>query len=146
MVTEAAVVLVRSGRVLILERGAGRSVGAILGIPDRAPRRGQSGRPAAGHAGDLQEAIKRVTGITARIGPPMKTIAYSVTKHRVKLIVHLARAPSGDARAGPGPGDARWVEPEQLGEYTFSSAGRRLIAWIRPRSEFHALERLDSDS
>ena len=147
-----------SGRVLILERARG-SLGAILGIPDGAPRRGQS-RPAdpRADAGDLRESISRVTGITARIGPPVKTIAYSVTKHRVKLIVHLAEASSGDAMPGPGLVDARWVEPERLGDFTFSSAGRRLIAWIREvstkrivpgradRSEFHALKCLDSDS
>ena len=44
-----------------------------------------------------------------------------------------AGARPGRARAGPGPGliDARWVEPERLGDFTFSSAGRRLIARIQ---------------
>jgi hypothetical protein len=85
----------------------------------------------SGHAGDLPKSIRLVTGLTARIGPQVKTIAYTVTKHRVKLLVHLAEAPSGDAIPGPGLRSARWVEPEALGDYTFSSAGRRLIAWIR---------------
>jgi A/G-specific adenine glycosylase len=145
-VREAAVVLVRDRRVLILERAAGGLWERFWEFPtvhlDGVNPAGRS----AGHAGDLQESIFRVTGITAQIGPPLKTIGYSVTKHRVKLIVHLARARSGDARPGPGLVDARWVEVDRLGEYTFSSAGRRLIAWISCCSEFHALECLDSDS
>ena len=60
----------------------------------------------------------------------MKTIAYSVTKHRVKMIVHLARRHRAMPSRARAWSSARWVEPERLGEYTFSSAGRRLIAWI----------------
>jgi A/G-specific adenine glycosylase len=145
-VTEAAVVLVRDRRVLILERGPGGLWDRFWEFPTVHlegvnPAGRTSGRP-----GDFQDAIERVTGIAARIGPPRKTIGYSVTKHRVKLIVHLARAQSGDARPGPGLLDARWVEPERLSDFTFSSANRRLIAWIMSSSEFHSLEGLDSDS
>ncbi len=145
-VTEAAVVLVRNGRVLILERGPGGLWERFWEFPTvHLEGVNPAGRP-PGHAGDLQEPIKHLTGITARIGPPAKTIAYSVTKHRVKLIAHLARARAGDLRAGPAFLDARWVEPGRLGDYTFSSPSRRLIAWLASSSEFHALERLDSDS
>ena len=50
-------------------------------------------------------------------------------------------------RPGPGLVDARWVEPERLGDYTFSSAGRRADRVDQVSgSEFHALERLDSDA
>jgi A/G-specific adenine glycosylase len=129
-VTEAGVVVVRDGRVLILRRGPGGLWEQFWEFPtvhlDGVNPAGRSW----GDRGDLRESISRVTGITARIGPPVKTIAYSVTKHRVKMIVHLAKASSGDAKPGPGLVDARWVEPERLGDFTFSSAGRRLIAWI----------------
>jgi A/G-specific adenine glycosylase len=146
LVTEAAVVLVRNGRVLILERGPGGLWERFWEFPTvHLEGVNPAGRP-PGHGSDLQEPIKRMTGITARIGPPTKTIAYSVTKHRVKLIVHLAEAQSGDLRAAPGFSGARWVELPRLGEFTFSSPNRRLIGWIASSSEFHALERLDSDS
>ncbi len=130
-VTEAVVVVVRrDGRVLILRRGPGGLWEQFWEFPtvhlDGVNPAGRS----IGDGGDLRESIRRVTGITARVGPPVKTIAYSVTKHRVKMIVHLAEALSGDALPGPGLVDARWVEPERLGDYTFSSAGRRLIAWF----------------
>ena len=145
-VTEAAVVLMRDRRVLIVERARGGLWERFWEFPtvhlDGVNPAGRSpGRP-----GDLEEAIKQVTGLRARIGPPSKTIAYSVTKHRVKLIVHLASADSGDARPGPGLVDARWILPRALGDFTFSSPNRRLIVWIKSSSEFHALECPDSDS
>jgi A/G-specific adenine glycosylase len=146
LVTEAAVVLVRNGRVLILERGPGGLWERFWEFPTVHLEGVNPASRLPGHAGDLQEPIKRMTGITAQIGPAAKTIAYSVTKHRVKLNVHLAEARAGDLRAGPGCLDARWVEPRRLGDYTFSSPNRRLIAWLASSSEFHALERLDSDS
>ena len=130
-VTEAAVVMLRQGRVLILERASGGLWERFWEFPTvHLEGVNPAGRSAC-LAGDLRESIRRVTGITARIGPQVKTIAYSVTKHRVKLLVHLARASSGDAVPGPGLTDARWVRPEELGDYTFSSAGRRVIAWIK---------------
>jgi A/G-specific adenine glycosylase len=144
-VTEAGVVAVRGGRVLIVKRAPGGLWADFWEFPTvHVEGVNPAGRSSAA-AGDLQESIGRVTGITARIGRPVKTITYSVTKHRVKLIVHLAEASEGDATPGPGLVEARWVEPERLGDYTFSSAGRRLIAWVREESEFHALERLDAD-
>jgi A/G-specific adenine glycosylase len=130
-VTEAAVVIVRGGTVLIMERAPGGLWERFWEFPTvHLDGVNPAGRSSA-RAGDLQDSIRRVTGITARIGPQVKTIAYSVTKHRVKLLVHLAEASSGDAIPGPGLMGARWVRPEELGDYTFSSAGRRLIAWMR---------------
>jgi A/G-specific adenine glycosylase len=145
-VTEAAVVLVREGRILILERAPGGLWERFWEFPTVHLEGVNPAGRLTGSALDLSESIRRVTGITALVSAPKKTIAYSVTKHRVKLIVHLAQALAGDAIPGPGLTDARWVEPEDLGKYTFSSAGRGLIAWIKTCSELHMLERLDSDS
>jgi A/G-specific adenine glycosylase len=145
-VTEAAVVLVRDRRVLILERGVGGLWERFWEFPTVHLEGVNPAARSTGRPGDLNEVVQRVTGLSARIGPPLKTIGYSVTKHRVKLFVHLASAQSGDPRPGPGLVDARWVDLERLGEFAFSSPNRRLIAWLTSSSEFHALERLDSDS
>jgi A/G-specific adenine glycosylase len=130
-VTEAAVVMSHQGRVLILERASGGLWERFWEFPTVHLHGVNPAGRSSCEAGDLRESIRHVTGITARIGPQVKTIAYSVTKHRVKLSVHLAEALSGDPIPGPGLTGARWVRPEELGDYTFSSAGRRLIAWIR---------------
>jgi hypothetical protein len=58
------------------------------------------------------------------------TLRYSVTNHRVKLVVHGGLAESGKLKPGPGLVDVRWVEPAELGARAFSSAGRRVIRWI----------------
>ena len=145
-VTEAAVVLLRKGRILILERAPGGLWERFWEFPTVHLEGVNPAGRLTGHALDLSESIRRVTGITALVSAPKKTIAYSVTKHRVKLFVHVAQALAGDEKPGPGLTQARWVEPLELGGYTFSSAGRRLIAWIKACSELHTLERLDSDS
>jgi A/G-specific adenine glycosylase len=130
-VTEACAIVVRHGRVLIVQRGVGGLWEQFWEFPtihvDGVDPAGRSfGAPV-----ELAEGIKRLTGIS--IGPvtPFKTITYSVTNHRVKLVAHLAKALGGSPMPGPGLLDARWVELAKLHEFTFSSAGRRLIAFIK---------------
>jgi A/G-specific adenine glycosylase len=130
-VTEAAVVLSHRGRVLIVERAPGGLWERFWEFPTVHLEGANPAGRLSSRAGDLRDAVRHVTGVTAQIGPQVKTIAYTVTKHRVKLFVHLAKASSANATPGPGLTDARWVKPEDLTDYTFSSAGRRLISWIR---------------
>jgi A/G-specific adenine glycosylase len=133
-VTEAGVVVVREGRVLVVQRGAGGLWEQFWEFPTVHLEGVDPAGRSLGTGVDLAEAVRRFTGIGVRIGPPVKTIAYSVTNHRVKLNVHLAQALSGTLKAGPGLIDARWIEPARLGEFTFSSAGRKLITWINSGS------------
>ncbi|MFI5456309.1 MAG: A/G-specific adenine glycosylase [Isosphaerales bacterium] len=130
-VTEAGAIVVRKGRILIVQRGLGGLWEQFWEFPTvHLAGVDPAGRPPTSPAVDLAAGIERLTGIRVRIGPPIKTIRYSVTNHRVELIVHLAKALSATPQPGPGLVDARWVEPRNLSDYTFSSAGRRLIAWI----------------
>jgi A/G-specific adenine glycosylase len=129
-VNEAAAVVVRQGRVLIVQRGPGRLWERFWEFPtihvDGADPAGRSfGAPV-----ELGDGIRRLTGIRAAVGSPITTIRFAVTRYRVTLIVHRAAARSGTPEPGPGLIDARWVEPAALSDYTFGSAGRRLIAWI----------------
>ncbi|MGO9463363.1 MAG: A/G-specific adenine glycosylase [Isosphaeraceae bacterium] len=130
-VTEVCVILVRNERVLIVQRGVGGLWEQFWEFPtlhvDGANPAGRRVAPAV----DLAEGIRHLTGVEARIGQPLTTLKYSVTNHRVKLIARVGQALDGIARAGPGLVDARWALPIELSEYTFSSAGRRLIEWIR---------------
>jgi len=129
-VTEACVILVRQMRVLIVQRGLGGLWEQFWEFPTlHLDGANPAGRP-IGSAGDLAGGIRRLTGIEARIGQPVRTLKYSVTNHRVKLIAQLGQALSGTAKPGPGLVDARWVRPDELSLYTFSAAGRRLIEWI----------------
>jgi A/G-specific adenine glycosylase len=129
-VTEAAAVVRHQGKVLIVQRGPGRLWEQFWEFPtvhvDGADPAGRSfGTPV-----DLAEGVQRLTGVRVQIGPPITTLRFSVTHHRVTLTAYRARARSRTLRPGPGLIDARWVEPARLGDHTFGSAGRRLIARI----------------
>jgi A/G-specific adenine glycosylase len=129
-VAEACAVVARRGRVLIVQRGPGRLWEHFWEFPTvhvaGADPAGRSfGSPVA-----LEEGVRRLTGITAELGPPSWTIRYGVTNYRVTLEVTRGKARSGRPEPGPGLIDARWVEPAHLGDYTFSSAGRRILSYI----------------
>ena len=83
-----------------------------------------------GHPVGLDEGIERLTGIRVRIRPEIREITYAVTKHRVRLRVHIAEAVSGRLKPGPGFADARFIAPGTLAELPLGSAARRLATWI----------------
>src|SRR5262249_33428306 len=95
---------------------------------------------------DLAEGVRRLSGVEARIGPVVQRVRYSVTKHRVDLEAHAARAVPNAADPVPGPGlvQAVWETAENLVNYPFSAAGRRLVAWVR-KSGSDVLEREADD-
>ena len=110
--------------------GAGSGSSSGSSRPSISPGPDPAGR-SFGSPVELAEGVRRLTGITADIGPPSATIRYGVTNYRVTLEVSRGEARSGRPEPGPGLIDARWVEPQRLGEFTFSSASRRLIARIQ---------------
>ncbi len=129
-VTEACAIAISEGKVLIVQRGRGGLWEQFWEFPTiHLEGVDPAGRSFDGPV-DLAEGVKRLTGISIDPGPPVKVVTYAVTNHRVKLRAHLAKARPGIPEPGPGFVDARWVEQARLGEYTFSSASRRLIAWI----------------
>jgi A/G-specific adenine glycosylase len=129
-VTEACAIVVHDGRVLIVRRALGGLWEQFWEFPTIHLEGADPAGRSFGSTVDLAEGVKRLTGIRARVGAPIQTLSYSVTNHRVKLIVHMAKALSGTPAPGPGLIDARWTEPERLSDHTFSSVGRRVIAWI----------------
>ena len=133
-VTEACAIVISEGKILIVQRGRGGLWEQFWEFPTvHLEGVDPAGRAFDGTV-DLAEGVRRLTGIAIESGPPVKALIYSVTNHRVKLSAHLAEAPAGILKPGPGLVDARWVEPARLGQYTFSSANRRLIAWINQES------------
>jgi A/G-specific adenine glycosylase len=130
-VTEACAIVNAAGLVLIVQRGRGRLWEEFWEFPTIHLEGVDPAGRSFGEPVDLTEGVKRLTGISIQRGPLAKTLMYSVTNHRVKLIAHVASAHVETPTPGAGFLDARWVEPAELSKYTFSSAGRRLIAWIK---------------
>jgi A/G-specific adenine glycosylase len=129
-VSEACAIVRAHDRVLIVQRGTDCLWEQFWEFPTIHTSGADPAGRSFGNVVTLAEGVARLTGIRARIGPPAKTVTYSVTNHRVRLLVHLGEPESGSPRPGPGLVHARWVEPAKLPEYTFSSAGRRIIAWL----------------
>jgi A/G-specific adenine glycosylase len=134
-VTEACAIVVREGSVLIVQRGRGGLWEQFWEFPTVHLEGVDPAGRSFGAPVDLADGVRRLTGIAIEPGPPVKVLTYSVTNHRVKLSAHPAKARTGILEPGPGLVDARWVEPAELSEYTFSSASRRLIAWINQGSD-----------
>jgi A/G-specific adenine glycosylase len=128
--SEAAIVVRRGGKVLIVQRGPGTLWEHFWEYPtlhlDGADPAGRS----FGDGISLARGIEYLTGVSARIGKPVHTLRYIVTRHRVKVFVHIGEWQTGRLHHGPNLIDARWVEPRLLAQYTFSAAGRRLSDWI----------------
>ncbi len=129
-VAEACAVVLRQGKVLIVQRGLGRLWEQFWEFPTIHVGGADPAGRSFGVPVDLAEGVRRMTGIRAEIGPHLTDIRYTVTNHRATLQVYRATARTGALEPGPGLVDARWIEPARLGENTFSSAGRRLIAWL----------------
>ncbi len=80
---------------------------------------------------DLVEGVRRLSGITIEPGPVAHTVRFSVTKHRVTMTAHQARALGGRLRPGPNLDQALWERPEAFSDHPFGSAQRKLAAWVR---------------
>ena len=130
-VTEAAAVVLHRGKVLIVQRGPGRLWEQFWEFPTIHVEGADPASRSFGAPVELAEGIRRLTGVRVEIGPPIATLRFSVTNHRVTLTAHRAQARSGTLQPGPGLIDARWVEPARLSDYTFGSAGRRLRVVVR---------------
>ncbi len=128
---EVAALVVREGRVLIVERGSGGLWAGFWEFPT-IHRSGAdpAGRSFAGESIDLAEGVRRLTGVRAEVGPVVQRFKYGVTRHRVSLDAHRARGLSDSLTPGAGMARAAWEHRANLANYPFSAAGRRLIGWV----------------
>jgi A/G-specific adenine glycosylase len=134
-VEEACALVSRDGRLLVLKRGSGRLWEDFWEFPtvhlsgaDPAVRSVEQGG-----AVDLASGVFRLTGVEIDIAPaPALTVRYGVTRHRVRLDAFEATATAASDALAPAAGfrEAAWVAPERLAALPFSSAGRRLVAWV----------------
>lgn len=134
VVREACALVMRNGRVLVVQRGKGGLWEDFWEFPTIHLEGVDPGRRSFGEPVELAEGVRRITGVDARIGPLERTIRYNVTKHRVQLDVYGAFGVSEQTTPGQGFTNVAWVERAALNEMTFSSAGRRLVASLVTKS------------
>ena len=140
-VTEACALVVHHRSVLLVQRSDGGLWSGFWEFPTI----NLSGADPAGRSSglpiNLSDGVERLTGIRVRIGPEIKTLSYTVTRHRVVLRVHLARACSDRPRPGAGLSDARWVQPQDLAKLPLGAPIRKVAAWAQE----HFQELLDRE-
>jgi A/G-specific adenine glycosylase len=132
-VSEAAVIVSRpDGTVLILRRAPRGLWAGFWEFPTlHQGGADPAGRSLGAERQDLPDALRRLTGIEARVGRPVRTLRFGVTKYRVSLSVHLGEYLAGEPVLGPNHDAAAWERPEALEAYTFGSAQRRIVTWLR---------------
>jgi A/G-specific adenine glycosylase len=119
-VCEAAVVVRRRGRVLLIKRGDG---GRWAGLWDFPRFQLDGEHPAARHH-ELIEGVRKIAGIDVAPGELLKTLRHGVTRFRITLDCYAAEyvaETDGEITA-----EKCWVRPTELDGYPLSTTGRSL--------------------
>jgi A/G-specific adenine glycosylase len=118
-VREAAVVVRRDDRVLLVQRPAGGRWAGLWEFPHGPLENGEMPDSAA------RRMAKQLAALRVRLGSELLTVRHAVTHHRITLTCFEATHISGDFRS---KFYARgvWIEPARLDEYPVSSPQRRL--------------------
>lgn len=131
-VVETAVVARRAGQFLIVRRGPGRLWEHFWEFPtfhrEGANPAGRLSR--ADTASDFADGFAQATGLKVEIGPEVKRLKYSVTKHRVTLHVRQAGNPQGIMTPGPGLVEVCWVDAEGVAKRPLTAPARRIAAAV----------------
>ena len=128
-VREAAVLVRRHGRVLLLRWPEGRRWAGLWDFP-RFPLAAES-PTAIGR--ELVENVWALTGVTVAPGRHIATLRHGVTRFRITLDCYEAECVSG-GRKTAAPLETRWLHPAELGDYPLSSTGRKLAKLIQENS------------
>jgi A/G-specific adenine glycosylase len=121
-VAEAAVLVRRRGRVLLIQWPEGRRWAGLWDFPRFAL---QATQPAKVHR-ELIDNVQRLTGVTISPGEHRQTLRHGVTRFRITLACY-----EGNYVSHHGGGEKivqKWVRPAELAHYPLSSTGRKLAA------------------
>jgi A/G-specific adenine glycosylase len=124
-VREAAVLVRRRGRVLLVRWPEGRRWAGLWDFP-RFPLRAAS--PAAVRR-ELAENVRALTGVRIAPGGRAHVLRHSVTRFQITLECYRAEFLSRDRSVLPAI-ETRWLRPAELAGYPLSSTGRKLSGLI----------------
>jgi A/G-specific adenine glycosylase len=132
VVHEAAVLVRRRGRVLLLRWPEGRRWAGLWDFPRFPLHKTATGgratcerRIPAALRRELVDNVRQLTGLIVSPGEHFKTITHGVTRFRITLDCYLAEYVSSD-KSVLSPLETRWLHPSELDGYPLSSTGRRL--------------------
>ena len=128
-VREAAVLVRRRGRVLLLRWPEGRRWAGLWDFP-RFPI---NARQPAAVDDELIENVIALTGVRIEPGRLLATLTHGVTRFRITLQCHEAQYVAR-AKKTAEPLETVWLRPAELNEYPLSSTGRKLADLIQEHS------------
>ncbi|MCC6123799.1 MAG: A/G-specific adenine glycosylase [Pirellulales bacterium] len=123
-VCEAAVVVRRRSRVLLVKRGDGGRWAGLWDFP-RFPLNAE--HPAARRK-ELIDGVRRLTGVTIAPGELLQTLQHSVTRFRITLECYAAEYVSEDGRKTSS--EIKWLRPAELEKYPLNTTGRKIASII----------------
>jgi A/G-specific adenine glycosylase len=139
-VRQAAVIVRRRGRVLLLRWPEGGRFGRLWDFP-RFPL--DSACPAEVRRA-LAENVLALTGVVIAPGRQVKTLTHGVTRFRITLECYEAEFLSNGKRAATML-EIRWLRPKELEKCPLSSTGRKLARLLQVREvETSVPRRLDT--
>jgi A/G-specific adenine glycosylase len=118
---EAAVVVWRDGEVLVRQCGPDERWSGLWDFP----RFGVESEGPLYAVREIEKKLTELTGITASLGPMLKTIKHGVTRYRITLDCYEATHKSGRLKSTK-TSPAVWVKPSELAEYPLSTTGRKI--------------------
>ena len=123
-VSEAAVLVRRRGRVLVIQWPEGRRWAGLWDFP----RFVIKGDKPAEVRRELVENMQRMTGVTILLGEHRQTLRHGVTRFRITLNCYDAKYASHN---GGGEGlTQKWIRPAELEQLPLSSTGRKLVELV----------------
>jgi len=129
-VHEAAVVVRRRGRVLLVQCPEGQRWAGLWDFP-RFPIRAKR---TANVQRELIENVRRRTGVAIEPGRHLKTIRHSVTRFRITLDCYEAKHVAGP-EGTPTETNMKWLRPAELDRYPLSTTGRKLAGLVEGKKE-----------
>ena len=116
----AAGVVRHAGRILIARRRKDAMLGGLWELPGGKVEPGET--PSQAAAREIREEV----GVDAAVGEQIATVNHAYSHFRITLHVFDCRLIAGRATA-IGCAAVRWVRPDELDDYAFPRANRRVI-------------------
>lgn len=124
---EAAVLVRRDGRVLVVQRPEGERWAGLWDFP----RFEVHAHDPAAIGRELTEAVGRLTGVAIRLGGHRTTLRHGVTRFRITLDSYDAQYVSGPPPKHANPA-VQWLRPDELEHIPLSTTGRKLARLLVP--------------
>jgi A/G-specific adenine glycosylase len=118
-IREAAVVVWRGPRVLLVQRPAGGRWAGLWEFPHGPLVDGEA------HEEAVQRLLRELTGLEARLGPELLTLRHGITRFHITMTCFEASHAAGAFRS-TFYAAGRWLLPAELAAFPVSSPQRRL--------------------